>query len=155
VDIRKPLPWSDGVVGFVFAEHVIEHVTAPQAVRFLQECCRVLRPGGVLRLAFPDVERVHCLVPDDVETYAGALRRRDIPATTRGDCVRSVVCCWEHQSAWTHGLALVLLRAVGFHDVTVCDYGMSSFPELRGVERHHLTVGKVARLETSIMEAVR
>lgn len=155
VDIREPLPWADGVAGFIFAEHVIEHVTAPRGVRFLEQCYRVLRPGGVLRLAFPDPERVHCLRPDDVETYALALERKGVAAATRDDCVRSVVCGWRHQSAWTHGLALVLLKASGFRDVAVCEYGSSSVPELTGVERHHLEVGAIARLETSIVEAVR
>lgn len=155
VDIRQRLPWHDGVAGFVFAEHVIEHVTAPHGMRFLGECYRVLRAGGVLRIAFPDPVRVHCLPDEDVETYAAGLTRSGIAATTRGDCVRSVVCCWKHQSAWTLELALVFLQAAGFRDFRICAYGESAEPELRGIERHHVSVGKIARLETSIVEAVR
>ena len=58
-DARASLPFRDGVFGLVLASEVIEHL--PDGVPFLQECFRVLRPGGVVLLTTPnlwDVRRI-------------------------------------------------------------------------------------------------
>ncbi|MFI2610472.1 class I SAM-dependent methyltransferase [Kitasatospora sp. NPDC018619] len=57
LDIAEPLPLADASVDWVYAEHLIEHVTLPVAVGWLREVRRVLRPGGVLRLTTPDLAR--------------------------------------------------------------------------------------------------
>ena len=45
-------PIADESLDFVIACHLIEHV--PDPIFFLEECWRVLRPGGALFLAAPD-----------------------------------------------------------------------------------------------------
>lgn len=50
-----PLPWDDNSVDFIIAEHVEEHGTPPDGLRFMMECLRILKPGGVLRLCVPVV----------------------------------------------------------------------------------------------------
>ncbi|KJS59102.1 class I SAM-dependent methyltransferase [Streptomyces rubellomurinus] len=57
LDIAEPLPFADASVDWVYAEHLIEHVTLPVAIGWLREARRVLRPGGVLRLTTPDLAR--------------------------------------------------------------------------------------------------
>lgn len=65
-DLRQGVPLPGGSCDAVYASHVIEHFTCPQADRFLAECKRLLKPGGILRLVTPDLENVvktylHCL----------------------------------------------------------------------------------------------
>jgi predicted SAM-dependent methyltransferase len=55
LDIASPLPFADGCVEWVYAEHLIEHVTLPVAIAWLAEVRRVLVPGGLVRLTTPDV----------------------------------------------------------------------------------------------------
>lgn len=50
--IQGLAPIEDASVDFVIACHLIEHV--PDPIFFLDECRRVLRPGGVLFLAAPE-----------------------------------------------------------------------------------------------------
>ena len=57
-DLRKPFPWPDGSAGAIYSSHTLEHLTREQGRRFLHECHRVLRPGGVIRIAVPDVALV-------------------------------------------------------------------------------------------------
>lgn len=64
LDIRDPLPFADGAVDWVYAEHLIEHVPLPVAVGWLREVHRVLAPGGLLRLTTPDLKTY-------VDGYAG------------------------------------------------------------------------------------
>ena len=58
VDITKPLPYQDGEVDFVLAEHVSEHVSGPQVLKFFQEVYRILKPGGVFRVCIPVLDRL-------------------------------------------------------------------------------------------------
>jgi len=52
---RLPLPTNS--VDVVYSCHMYEHLLKPQARTFLREAHRVLRPGGVIRLAVPDLRR--------------------------------------------------------------------------------------------------
>jgi predicted SAM-dependent methyltransferase len=58
------LPFDDGCLDWVYAEHLIEHVPFPAAVGWLAEVRRILAPGGLLRLSTPDLAIY-------VEGYAG------------------------------------------------------------------------------------
>ncbi len=44
-DVEKPLPFSDKEYDFVFASHILEHVTDP--VKFCSELCRVGKRGYI------------------------------------------------------------------------------------------------------------
>ncbi|MDH5835442.1 class I SAM-dependent methyltransferase [Luteimonas kalidii] len=49
------LAWiPDGSVGIIYASHVLEHFGRHAYMKVLQEWRRVLRPGGILRIAVPD-----------------------------------------------------------------------------------------------------
>jgi SAM-dependent methyltransferase len=158
VDITKTLPFPDGSVRFLFAEHVIEHISFEHARRFLTECHRVLEPGGVLRLAFPDVTR---FVGDSEEvvsrraTYLDYLRtKRDRP--TLGTLFRFLLHEHGHRSAWSGEIAFAALIAAGFDGVWPVLYGDSDTPELRGIERRHYTDPESACIaETTIIEATK
>lgn len=50
------LPYADGTVDEVRADSLIEHLPFVDEPRFFYEVKRVLKPGGLLRLATPDFE---------------------------------------------------------------------------------------------------
>jgi predicted SAM-dependent methyltransferase len=56
-DLRKGIPAPDDSVDVVYHSQVLEHIDRDVAPRFLRECLRVLKPGGVLRVVVPDLER--------------------------------------------------------------------------------------------------
>ena len=56
VDLRERLPFPDGLFDAVYHSHVLEHFAKKQGLTFLKECCRVLRGGGVIRVAVPNLE---------------------------------------------------------------------------------------------------
>src|SRR5262249_36260302 len=49
---------------------MIEHLDRDEAWRFVEECRRVMRPGGVLRLAVPDLARLARLYANDGDAEA-------------------------------------------------------------------------------------
>lgn len=57
LDISEKLPFADGCVDWVYAEHLIEHVPPLVAIRWLTEVRRILAPGGLLRITTPDLSK--------------------------------------------------------------------------------------------------
>jgi len=57
-DLRKGVPFPDGTYDLVYHSTMLSHFRRPQAVRFMQECHRVLKPGGILRVVTEDLEQL-------------------------------------------------------------------------------------------------
>jgi SAM-dependent methyltransferase len=56
-DIRDGLPLESNSVDYVVSIHALPEVPYDDLVPVLEELRRVLKPGGVLRLALPDLEK--------------------------------------------------------------------------------------------------
>jgi SAM-dependent methyltransferase len=61
----RQIPCPDSAADVVYSSHMIEHLDRDEARRFLAEVRRVLRPGGIVRLAVPDLGRL-------LDDYLGA-----------------------------------------------------------------------------------
>jgi len=55
---NQPLPFEDGIVSEIVAQDVIEHIHYHKVENLLRECYRVLKPGGILYIRTPDLERI-------------------------------------------------------------------------------------------------
>lgn len=57
LDLRKKVPFLDNSCAIIYSEHFLEHLDYPnEAVSFLKECLRVLKPGGIFSVGVPDTE---------------------------------------------------------------------------------------------------
>ena len=109
LDLRKRLPFPDGLIDAVFHEHLIEHLTYHDAIQVLSECARVLRPGGILRVTVPDFGRylnsyVHGT--DFIEAVRPGRFSRLI-------ALSEVVYCYGHLSVWDAETLSKVLEAFG------------------------------------------
>lgn len=57
-DLRRRLPLQEASCDAIYSSHAIEHFNREGSRRFLSECHRVLKPGGILRLVTPDLEGI-------------------------------------------------------------------------------------------------
>lgn len=57
-DLRNPLPYGDNSVDFIFNEHFFEHLTIEESEPIMKDLMRVLKPGGVMRVAMPDLQEI-------------------------------------------------------------------------------------------------
>src|SRR5947209_8441778 len=64
IDIERPLPFADVALAYAFCEHVIGALSETGAGALLRELHRVLRPGGVLRIATPDLQKLIAVYDD-------------------------------------------------------------------------------------------
>jgi len=52
------IPLENDSVNVVYHSHVLEHFPREKASGFLKECNRVLKPGGIIRIAIPDLGQI-------------------------------------------------------------------------------------------------
>ena len=57
-DLSQGIPLPNDVCDVVYHSHVLEHIRQSDALPFIEECYRVLKPGGILRIAVPDLEKI-------------------------------------------------------------------------------------------------
>ncbi|MEM9410662.1 MAG: methyltransferase domain-containing protein [Planctomycetota bacterium] len=57
-DLTCGIPYSDDHFDAVYHSHVLEHLKPTDGIKLLKECFRVLKPGGILRVVVPDLERI-------------------------------------------------------------------------------------------------
>ena len=60
-DITQGLPFKDDSFDAVYHSHVLEHLDPRDGEALLDECFRVLKPNGVLRIVVPNLEQIATL----------------------------------------------------------------------------------------------
>ncbi|MFO0872132.1 MAG: methyltransferase domain-containing protein [Pirellulales bacterium] len=163
MDATKPFPLPSQEFDYVFSEHMIEHINYDQGLAMLQECFRVLKPGGRIRIATPDLEVLIGLhTPHRSPIQQRYLRwvahrhldeQREHPAFVINNGFRN----WGHQFIYDRATLQNALEATGFTDVTICRPGTSADDQLRGLESHGRLVGDedINQFETMVLEASR
>jgi predicted SAM-dependent methyltransferase len=141
LDATQPLPFENGTVDLVFSEHMIEHLGYQEGVGFLNECYRVLKPGGVCRIATPTFEFLNELYNDRTGKYSAYLQWSidqwvGGEITTPVMVVNGFVRNWGHQFIYDSETLTRIFRSVGFVEIARCQVGQSNWPALQGLERH-------------------
>lgn len=61
-DLTKfPYPFKDASVDAIFSSHFVEHLDGIERMKFFDECYRILKPGGVMRLMHPYYKSVRAV----------------------------------------------------------------------------------------------
>jgi SAM-dependent methyltransferase len=143
LNVNRGLPFADGSARVLFASHMLEHLYYPdEALRFLAECRRVLRPGGRLRLVVPDLERyVRAYAEHDDAFFAD--RRRTWHGLPEGRTHLEEFLSYagagpdpasfldSHKYGYDFATLSRLLELAGFEDVRRSSFMGSDLPELQ------------------------
>jgi predicted SAM-dependent methyltransferase len=81
-NLLEGVPLPDNSCDAVYNAALLEHLPRREAERFLRECRRILRPGGILRIGVPDLEQI-------VRIYLGKLE-----GAVRGDATAQADYRW-------------------------------------------------------------
>lgn len=57
-DLQWGIPFSSNSFDVVYHSHLLEHFPRRRAFCLMQECFRVLKPGGIIRVVVPDLEQI-------------------------------------------------------------------------------------------------
>ena len=122
-DLRAGLPLADASVDCAVAIHVLQDLAWPDLAPALGDLRRVLRPGGVLRLGLPDLDKAiaayqrgdtgYFHVPDDDARHVGS------------KLVTQIIWYGSVRTPFTFDFAAELLADAGFTGIRRCAFGRS------------------------------
>ena len=143
-DLTKPLPFADETVDAVYSSHFFEHIYYSDAHAIARECFRVLKPGGILRLALPDGEawaRELVESGDDEAGEAGyryllRLGSHPLDRPTGRRALTSKIGGHIHRWQPTRGLIRKMLVEAGFADSEISDrkFLEGELPDIETIE---------------------
>jgi predicted SAM-dependent methyltransferase len=139
LDLLRPWPVATESIDRIYGDNVIEHFSLDNVRVVLRHCYQVLRPGGAIRLATPDLERTARAYLEDPRLTAAHLdrhRRHGYPAEHPADMLRVTYAYHGHHEGYIFDWASLSaeLAAAGFTDVTRHDAGDSDDELFRGLE---------------------
>lgn len=147
-----PVRFPDCCADIVFSEMMLEHITPQQAWSFLDECYRILKPGGLIRIVIPDFSLTLRLKDPEYARVNGGVTG----ATTWKEHARSILFCHGHQGLWNSALLQDVMDAIGFTGLAIHRAGESNREEFRDIEQHWRSVGRAcAYAESGCVEGVR
>jgi predicted SAM-dependent methyltransferase len=164
LDATEAFPIPDDAFDYVFSEHMIEHMPWRSGLAMLKECNRILKPGGTIRVATPDLAVLLALYRGQGdpagERYVRWIVDRCLPeprAYKAAFVINNAFRSWGHQFLYDAELLEMALREAGFTGMRRCAYGASDDANLRGIESHGHNIGdpEIAAFETMVFEADR
>lgn len=121
LNLCKPLPYPDNSVEVIFSSHVFEHLFLDEVEKLINECFRVLKPGGICRVVVPDLEKIMALYnAKDPRKFIG-----DIYEVATRSAVKN-----SHHCAFTGAFLTRLFAEAGFSSVKVLSYRVGSCPDI-------------------------
>ncbi|MDD7303583.1 MAG: methyltransferase domain-containing protein [Prevotellaceae bacterium] len=168
LDITKPFPFVDNSFEFVFAEHVCEHISFDAFLSSLHEIIRVLKPGGIFRLAMPTLDFLLALYENptetqnskyinwSTETFSSKITTenhfdlQDLAVITFNNFIYN----WGHKFIYSIKMIENTLTLAGFMNIERCAVGVSNHIELNNLEQHGTQIPSWANeIETVVFEA--
>ena len=161
LDATKPFPFDNDVFDYLYSEHMIEHMSWHEGLFMLQECQRVLKPGGTVRIATPDLEVLIGLysrtenplnqryikwITDKFLTQVGVYKAPFV--------INNAFRNWGHQFLYDGNLLEMAMQNAGFANIKRCSPGESEHESLRGIESHgkNMADDEMAAFETMVFE---
>lgn len=164
LDATRKFPFSEKSTDYIYTEHMIEHISLTYAKKMLEECFRVLRNGGVLRIATPDLNNMVRLLTDrtadETTRYSQWLNKTFGDAYAKkyfdNPCIAFNLAMheWGHQFIFDEFTLRQLLNEVGFVDIVRCKLHESTRDAFKGIELHGIPENEdMTEFETMVIEA--
>ena len=163
MDASCPFPIPSQSFDYVFSEHFFEHLTYEQGNNMLNECYRILKPNGIMRIATPNIEFLIDLYlnPDKKinKSYIEFDSRRSGLPTHPIYTINRFHTTWGHKIIHSPESLTTLMENAGFKNICRCEVGISTHKELNNIERHLKSFVKQKgnmdynRLQTMVFEA--
>lgn len=124
-DASQPFPIASESCDHVFAEHFIEHLPQEEAVHWLREMGRLLKPGGSIRISTPDLATYvkGYLDPEDrfYRRHRKCLEKMGVKRISkrRAWMLNQIFFSWDHQWIYDFDEIRFTAKHAGFSESRV------------------------------------
>jgi predicted SAM-dependent methyltransferase len=132
---------DDNSVDYVFSEHMIEHLTYQEGKFMLEECFRVLKVGGKIRISTPDLKFLIDIYTDDKtdfqKEYIDFSVKHEAYGVSIGTdtfIINNFVRAWGHIFIYDEKTLKSLFESIGFSNVKSCLIAESEDENLKNLE---------------------
>ncbi len=163
LNATKVFPFENDTFDYIFAEHVIEHLTYKEGLFMLRECHRVLKPGGKIRIATPDLETLIDLYTTEEKSelqdrYIQWIVPMFFPDVSFYSAVFAINIAfqnWGHKFLYDSTTLQRAMEEARFVDISRFKPGESNDEALIRIESHGKAIGDedMDRFETMVLEA--
>jgi predicted SAM-dependent methyltransferase len=150
-NVAKRIPLNDESVEVLYTCHMLEHLDREEAHAFLKESKRVLQPGGILRVAVPDIRAAvsNYLESGDADQFIEDTHLTIAkPVTLRKKITHIITGARHHHWMYDEESLKRLLMAGGFDNVMSLTPGNTTISNPKGLnlyDRHPGTIYVEAR----------
>ena len=164
LDATTRFPFDDDTFDCIMAEHMIEHIGYDAAQSMLRECFRVLKAGGRIRIATPDLGILLALHTKDKTNsqrwyieWAVARFMPEVHGCEDVFVINNFFRAWGHSFLYDRDTLSQALLASRFSDVKFYRPGESEEPMLENLECHgkELQSEKINQFETMVIEGCK
>ena len=124
-DLARSLPFQDHSVDVFYSSHFLEHLFPKDASRLLRNTRLALKPGGVIRIAVPDLAHA-------VALYGAGQKQRMLDDYFFVDDLSSYLA--RHKYMYDYELLESALRSAGFEDIRRCAFREGRTPDLERLD---------------------
>jgi hypothetical protein len=125
----------------------------------LSECRRILKPGGVVRTATPNLRIILELIEESADSRAylnWAAKEFNLPRAPFPEApgvINNFFRAWGHQFIYDPEMLRTTLEQAGFAGIVQCEVGESRYLPLQGLERHGQRWNEwINKFETMVFE---
>lgn len=134
-NMTKNLPVSDNTIKYIYASHFIEHLTFEEGLIFLKRCYKMMQSGGVIRLAFPDLELfIKKYYENDTEFFNKWQDANKIPIKSKGELLLLLAHGFGHKCVYDAEMIKLNMEQVGFINITRKKHHDSLLPDIQKIE---------------------
>ena len=120
-DLGRSLPFKEQTVDVFYSSHFFEHLFKNDALRLMKEMYRALRPGGVVRIAVPDLSYA-------ISMYGKGQKTKMLNDYFFVDDLSSFLA--RHKYMYDFELLSAALREAGFNESRQCQFRQGSAPNI-------------------------
>ena len=135
-DATKSVPLQTSSVDCIYTSHMVEHLSQKGARNFLNEVKRVLKVGGVVRIAVPDLRIAvdDYLETNDADAFMRGILVQAPEINTLKQKINLFVSGYRHHQWMYDGASLSkLLTEMGFSSADICKDGKTNIIDADGL----------------------
>jgi len=123
-DIRYGLPLPDASITYAYSSHILEHFYKDEALELLRGIYRILKPGGLVRIAIPDLEYA-------LKLYYDGKKEKGLKFmfSPKNFSVLS-----RHRYMYDFEMLKTALESAGFADICKCEYQKGRMPDIEKLD---------------------